>query len=89
MSEVITCPLKCLEQCQECPSDDFLYRNGPWLLTVLASVSVCFGYLLTYLLKSRCKLIKMCCITCERIPLDIDANSISFPAPTPSQSINN
>ena len=47
---MVTCPIECVKD-----NPDFIERNGAWLLSVIASSSALFGYLLSYLLKSRCK----------------------------------
>lgn len=56
-----SCPIECIR-----PDEDFIQKNGAWLLTVIAGVSGCAGMMFTYFLKSRCKNIKMCGLSCER-----------------------
>ena len=54
-----------------CPHPSFLQQHETFLLTLIASVSACFGIVFSYLLKSRCSKINACCISCERTPLTI------------------
>ena len=63
--------LQILAAYKETPPD-FLQRNGTWLLSVIAAFSACAGAVLTYLLRSRCKRIRLGCFECDRTPLDID-----------------
>ena len=62
------CPIHCVRAA--CPDPDFIERNGAWLLTVLGMGGACAGGLLTYFLKSRCKKIQCCGLSCDRDVLD-------------------
>ena len=66
---MVECPIECVKD-----SPDFIERNGTWLLSVIASVSALFGYLLSYLLKSRCKKISCWGLTCDRTPIELDSS---------------
>ena len=45
---------------------DFIQTNGAWLLSALALVGGGGTAMIAYMLKSRCTVIKCCCISCER-----------------------
>ena len=45
---------------------DFIQSNGAWLLNALALVGGGGTAVIAYMLKSRCTVIKCCCISCER-----------------------
>ena len=66
---MVTCPIECVKD-----NPDFIERNGAWLLSVIASSSALFGYLLSYLLKSRCKKIECWGFKCDRTPIDLDSS---------------
>ena len=66
---MVTCPIECVKD-----NPDFIERNGAWLLSVIASSSALFGYLLSYLLKSRCKKIDCWGLKCDRTPIDLDSS---------------
>lgn len=68
--ELEHCPLHCLQL----NSHDFLQRNGAWVLTVVTVVTGCFGAMLTYFLKSRCRKINVCCggLECERAVVELE-----------------
>lgn len=72
--ELDHCPLHCLQL----DSHDFLQRNGAWVLTVVTVVTGCFGAMLTYFLKSRCRTIKLCCggLECERTVVDLEKGAV-------------
>lgn len=65
---MVSCPLECVKD-----RPDFIERNGAWLLSVIASVSACVGYCLSYFLKSRCKKIDCCGMKCDRTPLELNS----------------
>ena len=84
MSSVLT-PDECLamlEGYKETPPD-FLQRNGTWLLSVIAALSASVGAVLTYLLRSRCRHIKLGCLECDRTPVSLDAPSAEITVPQP------
>ncbi len=68
------CPVECINAA--CPEDDFIERNGTWLLTVIGLVTGCFGGMLTYFLKSRCRRIACMGLECERDVLVIDPGNV-------------
>ena len=51
---------------------DFLEKHGAWLLTIIGIATGCFGTLLVYFLKSRCKKLRLGCIECDRGVLALD-----------------
>ena len=70
--------------CPECPSPDFLERNGTWLLTVVGMVVACFGGVLTYFLKSRCKRIKCLGVECVREVVALDPQNLTVEVTQPA-----
>ena len=70
----IECPIECVRSA--CPDPDFIEKNGAWLLTVIGLLTGCVGATLTYFLKSRCKRIKVCGLSCDREPLAIETTEI-------------
>ena len=70
------CPIDCVRAA--CPEADFLERNGAWLLTVIAGLTGCFGMLLTYFLKSRCRKIQCCGSECARDVIDLKNSDIEI-----------
>ena len=63
---MVSCPIECVKD-----QPDFIERNGAWLLSVIASISACLGYCLSYFLKSRCKTIDCCGMKCDRTPIEL------------------
>lgn len=51
---------------------DFIERNGAWILSLTALCFTCFGTLLAYMLKSRCKTIRCFGIYCDRDVLTVE-----------------
>lgn len=76
----IVCPLECINRA--CPQPDFIERNGTWLLTLIGMWAACFGALLTYFLKSRCKRISCCGVSCDRDVLSLSAEDVRVTATT-------
>ena len=70
---MVSCPIECVKD-----QPDFIERNGAWLLSVIASVSVCFGYCLSYFLKSRCKTIDCCGVKCDRTPIELQPSDVEI-----------
>ena len=58
------CPIECINQA--CSQPDFIERNGTWLLTVIGVFTTCFGGMLTYFLRSRCRKVRCFGVECER-----------------------
>lgn len=54
---------------------DFLQRNGSWLLSIIAAFSASLGAVLTYLLRSRCRHIRIGCLECDRTPVVLEPTS--------------
>ena len=75
MSSSALTPEECLAYLQEYKETppDFLQRNGSWLLSVIAAFSAAAGAVLTYLLRSRCRHIKIGCLECDRTPLNLES----------------
>ena len=70
---MVSCPIECVKV-----QPDFIERNGAWLLSVIASVSACLGYCLSYFLKSRCKTIDCCGIKCDRTPIELKPSDVEI-----------
>ena len=77
----VTCPIECLE-----PSDDFIERNGAWVLTVIGLAVGCVGTLLTYFLKSRCSRIACCGLECVRDVIKLKESQIQIQTPNSTTS---
>lgn len=43
--------------------------NGTFILTAMGLLGAGSGYLLSFMLKSRCTNVRCCCISCDRVPL--------------------
>ena len=59
---------------QKEPDDDFVSKNGAWLLTVIGLFSACVGGVFTYFLRSRCRKLKFGCLECDRDVLDLKSS---------------
>jgi hypothetical protein len=75
-------PDECLLYLKEYKGErpDFIQNNGTWLLTVVGVTIGCFGTMFTYFLKSRCKKLKLCCLECDRTPVDLEAKDVTLEA---------
>ena len=63
------CSLACVRSlCNQ----DFIERNGTWVLSIIAMFAACIGGVLTYFLKSRCRTIRCCGVMCERKVLELE-----------------
>ena len=60
-----------LDVIQTQKDDDFISKNGAWVLTVIGIASACVGGVLTYFLRSRCHKLKFGCIECDRSVVDL------------------
>ena len=85
----VECPIECVRSA--CPDPDFIEKNGAWLLTIIGVFTACVGTVLTYFLKSRCKKIKCCGMSCDRdvlelSPQDVEVTSRSSNPPRDPQS---
>lgn len=67
----ISCPIECINTA--CPSPSFVETHGTWVLSLVGMIGVCFAGLLTYFLKSRCKMIRCFGMQCDREVISIDA----------------
>jgi hypothetical protein len=67
---------------------DFIQRNGTWLLSLVGLISACFGTLLSYMLRSRCRTIKFCGFECDRDVLDLSTSNLQVPVQSVSVSAN-
>jgi hypothetical protein len=74
--EVILCPLECVNQ--GCPQPDFLEKHDGFLITLIGSLSAVLGVIFSYCIKSRCKNIKTCCISCDRDVIEIKKENIEI-----------
>lgn len=70
------CPIECVRS--GCPDPDFLEKNGAWLLTVIAGFTGCFGMVLTYFLKSRCKRIACWGVSCVRDVVELGPEQVEI-----------
>ena len=79
MSHTITevvCPIDCVNV--GCDEPDFLEKHSTFLITLIGSISACLGVVFTYFLKSRCKVIKTPCFTCDRDVINIQKENIEI-----------
>jgi hypothetical protein len=76
----INCPIDCVRAA--CPEPDFLEKHSTFVLTITASLSATLGVLLSYILKSRCKKIQCCGLSCDRDPIELKVEEA-----TPSQTL--
>ena len=74
--ECPVCPV--CPECPACPSGDFIERNGTWLLTVIGMVVGCWGGILTYFLKSRCRKIRCWGVECVRDVVALDPKDVQI-----------
>ena len=65
----INCPIDCVRAA--CPEPDFLEKHSTFVLTITASLSATLGVFLSYILKSRCKKIQCCGLSCDRDPIEL------------------
>ncbi len=66
----ISCPIECVKSgCEDPP--DFLTKHSTFVITLFGSLSACLGVVFTYFLKSRCKVIKTPCFTCNRDVINV------------------
>jgi hypothetical protein len=71
MSDIL-CPLECVRE------DDWLEKHSAFLITLIGSISAVLGVVFTYCIKSRCKNIKTCCISCDRDVIEIKNEDIKI-----------
>lgn len=62
------CPLECIYREEK----SFIQKHETFILTLVATLSGTIGVILTYFLKSRCKRINCCCISCDRDVLAVE-----------------
>ena len=77
MTNEVTCPISCVKSgCDDPP--DFLQKHNAFVLTMVGILSGALGYMLTYMLKSRCTKIQCCGLNCERKPLELEPEDINI-----------
>lgn len=72
----VDCPIECVRSA--CPTPDFLEKHSSFVLTISAAFFTFLGGMFSYFLRSRCKIIKTPCISCDRdvlTPQDIEIMS--------------
>jgi len=52
--------------------------NATFILTMTGMIGTGIGVLLTYFLKSRCTMVKCCCLECKRQPIDLQPSDIEI-----------
>ena len=67
------CPIECINSA--CPEETWLQTHENFVLTLVGLLGAGVGILLTYFLKSRCKHIKCCCLSCDREPVNLRRSS--------------
>ena len=77
MNTNVICPIECVKSACDDPPD-FLEKHNAFILTMVASMSACLGVLFSYFLKSRCKNIKCCCISCDRDVITLDPQNVEI-----------
>ena len=75
---MVECPIECVRSA--CPDPDFIEKNGAWLLTIIGVFAACLGTVLTYFLKSRCKKISCCGVSCDRDVVELSPQDITVSA---------
>ena len=76
-STVVACPIECIDRALICESPpDWLEKHNGFVLTLVASLSACFGVIFSYFLKSRCSKIKCCGLECIRTPIELKPDQI-------------
>ena len=73
--EPINCPIDCVRAA--CPDPDFLEKHSTFVLTITASLSATLGVILSYILKSRCKKINCCGLSCDREPIELKVEDVN------------
>jgi len=72
----ITCPIECVRE--GCPEPDWLEKHNGFLITLIGSLSAVLGVVFTYCIKSRCRNIKTCCVSCDRDVIEIKNEDIEI-----------
>ena len=72
----INCPIECVSV--SCPEPDFLEKHNGFLITLVGSLSAVLGVIFSYCIKSRCKNIKFCCLSCDRDVINIKKENIEL-----------
>ena len=73
-TKMVDCAIECVRVA--CPEPDFLEKHKSWLLTIVASLTAMLGVVFTYLLRSRCKKIACCGVSCIRQPVESNPSQI-------------
>lgn len=67
----------------ECSFSNFIELNSGFLITFTGMLIGCVSGTLVYFLKSRCTRVNICCMNCERQPInedhlnDVELNTIT------------
>ena len=72
----ITCPIECVRG--GCPDPDFLEKHSGFLITLIGAFSAALGVIFSYCIKSRCKNIKTCCLSCDRDVIQIKKEDVEI-----------
>jgi hypothetical protein len=73
----IVCPIECINRDLICESPpDWLEKHSTFVLTLVASLSACFGVIFSYFLKSRCSKIRCCGLECIRTPIELTPDQV-------------
>ena len=72
---MVDCPIDCVRSA--CPDPDWLEKHSAWLLTIIGVFAACVGTVLTYFLKSRCKKIRCCGMTCDRDVVELSPQDVT------------
>ena len=78
----VECPISCVRSA--CPDPDFLEKHGAWLLTIIGVATACIGTVLTYFIKSRCKKIKCCGMSCDRDVIELSPSEVEIKSDAPA-----
>ena len=81
---MVECPIEGVRSA--CPDPDFVEKNGAWLLTVIGLVTAAVGTILTYFLKSRCKRIKCCGMSCDRDVVTLEREDLALGEKTSNET---
>lgn len=73
---MVSCDIDCVDSL--CPKPDFLEKHNGFLITLIGALSACIGVVFSYCIKSRCKNIKTCCISCDRDVIEIKKENIEI-----------
>jgi len=72
----IDCPVECIKEI--CPDPEWLDKHNGFLITLIGALSAVLGVVFSYCLKSRCKNIRFCCLSCDRDVIQIERQNIEL-----------